>query len=151
KEDLVEITGRVTDGETGEALIGAAIRIKGTSRGTITDLDGDFTLSAEEDDVLEVSFLGYETREIPVSGQRKFDVSLMPATASLEELIVVGYGTKKKSNLTGSIAIVSNDDIEKSKQHDLISVLQGRAAGVQVTTSSGAPGGGMTIRVRGAS
>lgn len=151
KEDPVEITGRVTDAETGEALIGAAIRIKGTSRGTITDLDGNFTLSAEEDGVLEVSFLGYETREIPVSGQRKFDISLMPATASLEELIVVGYGTKKKSNLTGSIATVSNEDIEKSKQHDLISVLQGRAAGVQVTTSSGAPGGGMTIRVRGAS
>lgn len=151
ESDPIEVQGEVT-GQDGEPLIGVNVWIKESNKGTATDFDGRFELQeVEEDAVLIISYIGYETQEIPLNGKTEISVIMIEDSQTIEEVVVVGYGTKKKSNLIGSISSVSSVEIEKSQQHDLISVLQGRAAGVQVTTSSGAPGGGMTIRVRGAS
>lgn len=151
ESDPIEIEGKVS-GQDGEPLIGVNVRIKETNKGTATDFDGRFELQdVDEDAVLIFSYIGYETQEIPLNGSTEISVILIEDSQAIEEVVVVGYGTKKKSNLIGSISSLTSDEIEKSQQHDLISVLQGRAAGVQVTTSSGAPGGGMTIQVRGAS
>src|SRR5690625_404358 len=149
--DPIDIKG-IVSGEDGEPLIGVNVQIKGSTKGTATDFDGRFALQdVDENAVLIFSYIGYQTQEIAVDGSSDISVTMIEDSQTIEEVVVVGYGTKKKSNLIGSISSVTSEEIEKSQQHDLISVLQGRAAGVQVTTSSGAPGGGMTIRVRGAS
>ncbi|RAV30862.1 SusC/RagA family TonB-linked outer membrane protein [Sinomicrobium soli] len=144
------VSGTITDSETGMPLLGVNIIIKGTSTGTSSDLDGNYTITGiSPGDILTYSFMGYESRDIPFDANTTIDVSLTPATNELEEMVVVGYGRQKKRNVTGSVVSVGSEEIAQSNLQDPVSVLQGRAAGVQVTSNSGAPGGGMTIRVRG--
>lgn len=144
------ISGTVTHAGTGEPLIGVNVILKGTSKGVSTDLDGKYTITQlPADAVLSFTFLGFESKEVVVNAQTSINVALTPVTSELDELVIVGYGKKKKRNLTGSIASVGSEEIEKTNQQDAVSILQGRAAGVQVTSNSGAPGGAMTIRVRG--
>ena len=144
------ISGTVTHAGTGEPLIGVNVILKGTSKGVSTDLDGNYTITLlPADAVLSFTFLGFESKEVMVNAHTSIDVALTPVTSELDELVIVGYGKKKKRNLTGSIASVGSEEIEKTNQQDAVSILQGRAAGVQVTSNSGAPGGAMTIRVRG--
>lgn len=144
------VSGKVTNASTGEPLLGVNVILKGTSKGVSTDLDGNYSISqVAPDAVLSFSFLGFEPKEVSVSSQSSINVVLTPVANELDELVIVGYGKKKKRNLTGSIASVGSEEIEQTNQQDAVSILQGRAAGVQVTSNSGAPGGAMTIRVRG--
>ena len=144
------ISGTVTNANTGEALIGVNVILKGTSKGVSTDLDGTYSIGqVDTDAILSFTFLGFEPKEVAIGTQTVIDIALSPVENELDELVIVGYGKKKKRNLTGSIASVGSEEIEKTNQQDAVSILQGRAAGVQVTSNSGAPGGAMTIRVRG--
>ncbi|WP_394971113.1 SusC/RagA family TonB-linked outer membrane protein [uncultured Croceitalea sp.] len=143
------ITGNVSD-DSGP-LPGATIVVKGTSNGTQADFDGNFVLNnVNEDDTLVFSYIGYASQEILVSGQSQMNVVLLEDTARLDEVVVVGYGTAKKSDLTGSVASVSAKDFEKQPLNDVSQALLGRAAGLQVTQNSGTPGGDFKIRIRGA-
>lgn len=144
------IFGKITDANTGEPLLGVNVILKGTSNGVSSDMEGNYRINGvSPGDVLTFSFLGFESEEVVVGAQQEINVSLEPVADELDELVIVGYGRKKKRNLTGSIASVGSEEIAESNQQDPVSILQGRAAGVQVTSNSGAPGGAITIRVRG--
>lgn len=144
------ITGIVTDAVSGEPLTGVHVLIEGTLTGTSTDLNGKFNLGKSENGaVIVFSFVGYVTEKIIYSGQPVIDVKLSQNVMTLDEVVVIGYGTIKKSDLTGSVASVSSKDIEKAVPVNIQSALQGRVAGLMVTSNSGDPGSEGTIRVRG--
>lgn len=143
------ITGKVVD-EEGLEVIGANIRVKGNaSIGTITGLDGAYSIRAEAKDVLQFSFIGMATQNVPVKGRTKIDVQLKQDNKMLDEVVVIGYGTSKRSDLTGSVVSVKSDDLMKTPTSDVTQALAGRVAGVQVTQSEGGPGSSISIRVRG--
>ncbi len=145
----VRINGRVTN-ETGEALPGVSVVVKGSPRGTTTDVQGRYQLSVPTEAVtLVFSFVGYVSQEQVVRNQSVIDIQLVPDNKSLNEVVVVGYGQVKKSDLTGSVATVPIEEIRKVAVTSLDQALQGRAAGVQITQNSGAPGGTTSIRIRG--
>ena len=143
----VTISGKVTDGN--EPLVGVSIVVKGTSSGTITDLDGNYELQAEANATLIFSYIGYSSQEIPVNAQRRLDVVLVEDAQALKELVVVGYGTQRKSDLTGSVSSVKSKDIQAIATPSVAQALQGKIAGVLVTPSDGSPGAGAIIRIRG--
>lgn len=144
------ITGTVLD-KTGESIIGASVLVKGTVNGTITDVDGNFTLNNVQDDAtLQVSFVGYKPQDIPVKGQNKFKIILEEDTEMLDEVVVIGYGSVKKSSLTGAVAKMDTKGIQDRPLARPETALQGQLAGVTVRTTSGEPGADMQIRVRGA-
>ncbi|MEO8774151.1 MAG: TonB-dependent receptor [Gelidibacter sp.] len=144
------VSGKITDESTGEPLPGVNIIVKGTKNGVSSDLNGDYAIkNVSTETILIFSYLGFTDQEIKIGNNKEINVVLKPSVDELDELVIVGYGTKKKRNLTGSIVSVGSDAIDKSNLQDPISILQGRAAGVQVTSNSGAPGGGMSIKVRG--
>jgi TonB-linked SusC/RagA family outer membrane protein len=144
-----KITGRVKD-ENGVPVPGANVTVKGTTVGTITDAGGNFSLVLPENaKFLVVSFVGYLPQEIPIGTTSAFSVNLIPDTQSLSEVVVVGYGSQKKSDLTGSISSVKGTDLLQLPSIRSDEALQGRAAGVVVTNNDGAPGGIATIRIRG--
>lgn len=143
------INGTVTDQETGEPLIGATAQVKGTSTGTVTDLEGKYELTVSgEDAEIVFSFLGYSPQTIRVGKVTQLSVQLS-AGQQLDEIVVVGYGQLKKSDLTGAVASVNVEDLENIPTSRVDQILQGRTAGVQITNTSGAPGAGTVIRVRG--
>ncbi|MBC7570084.1 MAG: TonB-dependent receptor plug domain-containing protein, partial [Spirosoma sp.] len=143
------ISGRVA-GEQNEGIPGVTVSIKGTTRGTTTDASGTFKLNASSNETLVFSYVGYMSQETVVGSKTDFSVKLAPDTRSLEEIVVVGYGTVKKSDLTGSVSTIKGDAIREMPVVSVDQAIQSRAAGVQVTQSSAAPGGGISIRVRGA-
>jgi TonB-linked SusC/RagA family outer membrane protein len=145
------VSGTVTDANDGSVIPGANIIIQGETRGTITDIEGNYQLEVNSDDVLVFSFIGYKTLEIPVGDQRTLDVQMEPDFQLMDEVVVVGYGTMKRSDLTGSVTSVNQEDLQASVSTSIDQALQGRAAGVQVTKTSGQPGGGVSVRIRGAS
>ena len=145
----IKITGILFD-ETGQPLPGASIVEKGTVNGINTDAEGKFALMVQnENSILVVSFIGYESQELAVGGKTEFTINLKPDIQKLEEVVVVGYGAVKKSDLTGSVSSISEDKIKEVPITSMGQALQGRAAGVQVTQTSFQPGGGVTIRIRG--
>ena len=142
------VTGVVyAEGEP-DPVIGANVMVKGTSNGTITDFDGNFSLQAKSGDVLQVSYMGYKTQEIKATAS-PMRITLQPDNVMLQEVVAVGYGTMRKSDLTGAVTSVSADELMKAPVSGLDQALQGRAAGVTVTTNSGQPGEAATIRIRG--
>lgn len=144
------VTGMVTDAETGEPLPGVYIRIQGTNTGGVTDASGSYSVNVTgADAVLEFSFVGYTSQEIPVGGQAVINVALVPEIEVLEEVVVVGYGVQRKSNVTGAITSVKADDLENRSTSDVGKALQGKISGVQVLTRSGAPGSSAEFRIRG--
>ncbi|RNC63977.1 SusC/RagA family TonB-linked outer membrane protein [Proteiniphilum sp. X52] len=143
------ITGTVLD-QNNEPVIGANIIEKGTSNGTVTDIDGNFSLQVKSDAVLLVSYIGYLTQYVNTAGRGNFTIVLQEDTRSLEELVVIGYGTMRRADITTAVSVVSTEDIDKRPLMSAAQALQGKAAGVQVVQPSGEPGAGMTIRVRGA-
>lgn len=146
------ITGKITDSNSGEPLLGVNVILKGTSIGVSSDIEGEYAIRVNSpEDILSFSFIGYQTQEVKVMTKKEINVSLIPLVNQLDEFVVVGYGKKKKRNLTGSVVSVGSEEIEQTNLQDPVSILQGRAAGVQVISNSGAPGGGITIRVRGSS
>ncbi|WP_020531937.1 SusC/RagA family TonB-linked outer membrane protein [Flexithrix dorotheae] len=143
------ISGKVVSVEDGEPLPGVSILIKGTNNGTTTDFNGKYSLSAPENGVLQFSFIGFETLEVGIGNQSTLDITLKPDMEQLEEVVVVGYGTVKKSDLTGSVSSVKAKELAKSTVSSFDQGLSGRAAGVQVTQQTGQPGGATSIRIRG--
>ena len=143
-----QVTGKVTD-VNGEAVIGAAVMVQGTTRGTTTDIDGTYEIAAGPRDVLEIQSIGYANQTVPVNGRSIINVVLEDDAFFLEDVVVVGYGVQKKSVVTASIAKVSSDDLEAAKPLRVDSALKGLAAGVNVTSSSGQPGASSRIRIRG--
>ncbi|WP_171595019.1 SusC/RagA family TonB-linked outer membrane protein [Marinifilum caeruleilacunae] len=144
------ITGIVTDAASGETIIGANLWIKGTTIGTTTDFNGKYSIESEkESDVLVVSFIGYQSQEITVANQTLIDFKLESDTESLDEVVIVAYGTQKKSNLTGSVASVKGDKLKDVTTPRVENLLQGKASGVYVSTASGQPGSKAKIRIRG--
>lgn len=145
-----QITGKVIDGETNETIIGATILIKGTNTGTITDLNGNFSIEAKPGQVLVISSIGYKDVEVNIeSSKSNYNITLMPDFEEIEEIVVVGYGTMKKSDLTGAIVSVKSDEINKSGGTSIQDALSGRVAGLQVTSTDGSPGGNSNIIIRG--
>ncbi len=145
-----EITGKVTD-TSGEPLPGATVMVKGTTIGTITDADGNYSLSNVPDDAtLVFSFVGMETQEINVGNRTRIDVTMQEEAVALEEVVAVGYGTMRKSDLTGSVASVRSDDFIKGVASNALQLLSGKAAGVSIQQVNSEPGAKLTMRVRGA-
>lgn len=142
------IKGTILDA-TGMPVIGANVMVKGTTNGTITDMDGKFSLEVDKSAILVVSYIGYANQEIKVGNQNTLSITMKEDAEALDELVVVGYGTVKKSDLTGSVGSVSMEDVNKVGITSADRALQGQVAGVQVNARSGQPGESMMIRVRG--
>lgn len=145
------VTGTVISAATGESLPGVNVYLKGTNKGTITDINGNYSLELSGDNpVLIFSYVGFNTEEVAVNNRSSIDLQLIETIEKLDEVIVVGYGTMKKSDLTGSVASVKVEDINKVPIRSMDQALKGQVAGVQVTEASGAPGSRSFIRIRGA-
>lgn len=151
-EAQTKITGRVMDGAAaGEPLIGATIQVPGTTVGAISDLDGNFEFDLPEGKfIIQISMIGYKTQVVNVKGKTQIDVTLQEDAAMMEDVVVVGYGTMKKRDLSGSVSQIKSDDLMKGGAADVAHGLQGKIAGVQVQQSDGSPGAGVSITVRGA-
>jgi TonB-dependent starch-binding outer membrane protein SusC len=147
----IRVTGKVTDAADGSALIGVTIQEKGTVNGTLTDGSGNFTLTVSPSATLSVSYVGYTTQEIAVNNRTSLNIALAIGALNLQEVVVIGYGTVKKADATGSIVAVSSKDFNKGALTSPQDLLVGKSAGVVITTAGGAPGSGSTIRVRGGS
>lgn len=146
-DQLRKVTGVVKD-TSGESIIGANIVVKGQTTGTITDADGNFSIDAPVGSVLKISFIGFETQDVKVTG-KKLMITLKEDSKTLDEVVVVGYGLVKKSDLTGSVGRVKADEIEKMPITSIDQVLQGRVTGVHVRASNGEPGGSSNVTIRG--
>ena len=144
-----KITGQVTD-QNGETVIGANVKVKGTTIGVITDVDGNFTLSVSKG-TLQVSYLGYKTQEAEIAGKTHFDIVLQEDIEALDEVVVVGYGTMRRSDLAGSISSIRSSEIIKSGKTNLINAMQGQVAGLNIVRNNNKPGGGFSMNIRGIS
>ena len=145
------VTGKVID-NTGLEVIGANISIKGSAGvGTITNIDGQYTLNVNNPakDVLVISYIGMKTQEIAINGQKQINLTLQEDSKVLDEVVVIGYGTAKRGDLTGSVVSVKNEDLMQTPTSDVAQALAGRVAGVQIMQSEGEPGASVSIRVRG--
>ncbi len=144
------ITGTVRDTKDQAPLIGATVQVPGTSKGTVTDASGNYSLSVpQEAEEISFSYIGYLSHSLEIGNKTIIDVVLEEDVQQLDELIVIGYGTQKKSDLTGSVATVSAEELTRESVAGIDQALQGRAAGVQVTQSSGRPGAPINVRIRG--
>lgn len=144
-----DIKGKVVD-ETGAPLVGASVKVKGTNQGTITDANGAFLLrTVEEGAVIVVSYIGYENKEVTATSTGDLNIQMMPQAGVLADAVVIGYGTQKKSVVTGAISQVKGTDLENMPVVRVEQSLQGRTSGLTITTSSGQPGEGATLRIRG--
>ena len=144
------VTGSVTDGSNGELMPGVTVQLKGTTSGTVTSIDGDFSLKAKVGDVLIFSFIGYVTQEFPISGAQAIAIKLESESIGLDDVVVIGYGSQKKSDKTGAVMNVSSTDFNKGVLTDPIQALQGKASGVQITKKGGNPNDGFSVQIRGA-
>ncbi|MEL6358260.1 MAG: SusC/RagA family TonB-linked outer membrane protein, partial [Bacteroidota bacterium] len=145
---MAQIEGVVTD-ENGEPLIGATVSVKITGSGTVTDAEGKFSISANEDDILVFSYVGYATQEIIVGNQRNISVQLQPDATLLDDVVVVAYGVQRKSDVTGAIASTNEEDFNKGIVVNPGQLLQGKVAGVNVSSVSGEPGAAQNVIIRG--
>ena len=143
----ITVQGVVKD-QTGETVIGASVMEKGTTNGTITGIDGDFSLNMSSNGTLVVSFVGYKTQEVQVKGQKQLQVVLSEDAEMLDEVVVIGYGTMKKSDLTGAVSSIGNKDIKDSPVSNLGQAIQGKISGVQIV-DAGKPGDNVSIKIRG--
>src|ERR1700761_3877073 len=144
----LSVKGKVTDAASNETLIGVSVTIKGTTEGTQTDVNGAFSINAPSNATLVVSYLGYSAHEAPVGGQTTINIKLQSSSNSLNEVVVVGYGTQKKVDVTGSVATVKGADLASQPNPNPVSSLQGKVAGVQII-NSGTPGSSPQITLRG--
>ena len=144
----MKVSGTIVD-ENNEPLIGVTLIVKGASAGTVTNLDGNYTIQAPENGTLVVSYIGYENQEIKVNKRSKIDVKMKPSAVALDEVVVTGYGSIRRSDITGSVASVSAESISKVAATSVTDALMGKMPGVQITTADGALDAEVNIRVRG--
>ena len=144
----LQVTGTVKD-HTGNPVAGATILVEGSTTGTTSNADGSYSITAPSDATLLVSFIGYQPQQIAVAGKSRIDITLKEDTQSIDDVIVVAFGTAKKEAFTGSATVIKSDDIAKSQQSNVAQALAGKVAGVQLTNSSGQPGAAPDIRIRG--
>ena len=148
QDQTIKVSGQVVD-QSGEALIGATVRLKGAQTGVVTDFDGNFQLDAPSNGTLVVSYVGYKDREIAVRGRANLNtIELESDALMLDQVVVVGYGVQKKADLTGSVSIVNADELKRVSHSNISSMLEGKVAGVSIT-SDGQPGADPTVRIRG--
>ena len=146
--DNISVSGKIVDA-SGEPLPGASVYVKGTTNGTISDIDGNFTLNAPDDAILVFTFVGYISQEIAVNGRTNIGtITMQEDNQEIEQVVVIGYGTQKKVDLTGSVAIVDADEMKKVSNSNISTMLEGKVAGVQIT-SDGQPGADPSVRIRG--
>ena len=148
------VNGVASSGTDGSPLIGVSVFVKGTAVGTVTDLDGKFSLTVPSGrSVLVFKYIGYKTKEVSVTGSnsRNLQVVMDEDSQVLSEVVAIGYGTMKRSDFTGAVSSIGADAIKKSVSTSIEQAMQGRLAGVQVTQNSGAPGGGVSVKIRGIS
>ncbi|MGB5819260.1 MAG: TonB-dependent receptor plug domain-containing protein, partial [Saonia sp.] len=131
-------------------LPGVTVLVKGTTTGIVSDIDGNFSVTANADDVLIFSYIGFKRVEVPIDNRSTINVVLVEDIEGLDEVVVIGYGTVKKKDLTGSVSSLNNESFNTGAQVSVSQLIQGRAAGVQITQGSAEPGGGFSIRIRGA-
>ncbi|HLN75199.1 MAG TPA: carboxypeptidase-like regulatory domain-containing protein, partial [Prolixibacteraceae bacterium] len=146
------VEGSVADSKTGETIIGASVLIKGTAKGTVTDIDGNFRLVSDAltpASVIVFSYIGYTAQEVVLGNRTRLDIKLAPADILLNETVVIGYGSTKRRNVLGAVSKVSTDELTRLPVPSVDQALQGLAAGVQVTQNTGAPGEGVEVRIRG--
>ncbi|MEM9340399.1 MAG: TonB-dependent receptor [Bacteroidota bacterium] len=143
------IKGNIVDADTGEPLIGATVLIKGTSNGTVTDIEGNYQLNAKPNSTLVIGFIGFTSQEILVNNRTQINVKLATDVEALEEVVIVGYGVQKKKEVTGAVVRVDSEELSQTTTADIGSALQGQIAGVNITSSSGAPGEEANIVIRG--
>ena len=143
-----KVTGIVTD-SNGEPIIGANVSVKGTTTGTITDIDGHFSLEAIQGQTILVSFIGYSSKEIDITDKSSYQISMSDDTQNLDEVVVIGYGTVRKKDLTGAVGSVKSEDMMQRPSTSISQSISGRIAGVNISSNSGRPGGNQTIRIRG--
>jgi TonB-dependent starch-binding outer membrane protein SusC len=148
EKQAIRVTGKVT-GPNNEPLFGVSVTVKGTSTGTSTDNSGEFSITAEENATLKFSYIGYLDKEVAVNGQNVVNVELAPSDKQLDQVVVVGYGSQRKKDITGAVSVVKASDFESRPIVSAAAGLQGQAAGVNVFASSGKPGWGLTVSVRG--
>ena len=147
-QQTIQVSGQVVD-QDGEALIGATVKVKGSTTGVVTDYEGNFQLNAPSDATLVVSYVGYKDREIAVRGRAILgQIQLESDAQVLDQVVVVGYGTQKKADLTGSVSIVNAEELKRVSHNNISSMLEGKVAGVQITTD-GQPGADPSVRIRG--
>lgn len=146
----ITVKGNVKD-NNGEAIISGSVVVKGSTIGTVTDIDGNYTINTPADAILVFSYVGYKNQEIPVGGKTSINVTLAEDTELLQEVVVIGYGTVKKEDLTGAVTTVSANNLAKGMATSASDLLVGKAPGVSVVSDGGAPGAGATIRIRGGS
>ena len=147
-QQTIQVSGQVVD-QNGEALIGATVKVKGSTTGVATDFEGNFQLNAPSDATLVVSYVGYKDREIAVRGRAVLgQIQLESDAQILDQVVVVGYGTQKKADLTGSVSVVNADELKRVSHNNISSMLEGKVAGVQITTD-GQPGADPSVRIRG--
>ena len=147
-QQTIKVSGQVVD-QTGEPLIGATVRVKGAQTGAVTDFDGNFSIDAPSNATLIISYVGYKDREIAVRGRAIIEkIELESDSQMLEQVVVVGYGTQKKADLTGSVSIVNAEELKRVSNSNISSMLEGKVAGVQIT-SDGQPGADPAVRIRG--
>ncbi|MEE1148606.1 MAG: carboxypeptidase-like regulatory domain-containing protein, partial [Alistipes sp.] len=142
------VTGTVTD-ETGTPVIGAAVVVKGTTRGTSTDVAGFYEIAADANATLEFTYLGMQTQEVAVAGRTVIDIILVADSEQIEEVVVQAFGTAKKEAFTGSAATIKSDDLQKTQSSNVANALVGKVAGLQTSQGSGSLGSEPTIRIRG--
>ena len=148
QSQTIKVSGQVVD-QDGQPLIGATVKVKNAKLGVVTDFDGNFTIDVASDGVLVISYVGYKDREIAVRGRANLEtIQLADDTNMLEQVVVVGYGTQKKADLTGSVSIVNAEELKRVSNSNISSMLEGKVAGVQIT-SDGQPGADPTVRIRG--
>lgn len=143
-----KIDGTILD-SNGEPVIGANVVVKGTTNGTVTDINGEFSIEAEAGSILNISYIGYLTKEIPVGNETNIRVVLVEDSKALDEIVVIGYGTQKKADLTGSVANISTEKLSTQSNVNIGQALQGKIAGVDIVSQGGAPGQSSRIMVRG--
>ena len=144
-----QITGIVADAQSGEPIPGVTVVVKGTQRGLITSVDGSFAIDAAKDEIIVFSFIGYESQEVIVSPNASYNILLKSDVVNMDEVVVVGYGEQKKGDLTGSVANVSAKDFNQGNISSPAQLINGKVSGVQITSGSGSPTAGSTIRIRG--
>ena len=145
------VTGKITSGTDGSPLPGVSVLIKGTTSGTTTDADGRYSLNVPDlqNSILTLSFIGFKSQEVPVGNRTSIDVTLEEDVTQIDEVVVIGYGTQKRSDLTGAVGSVNEERLRERPASSLNQSLSGKIAGVQVNTNSGRPGGKANVRVRG--